>query len=288
MGCTRFAPTPSGFLHEGNLANFMLVALLAKSEGLRIRLRIDDLDRSRFREAYLHDIFDVLNGVGLVWDEGPRDPADFLGGYSQHLRLNLYEQYLSELRRRGLVYACRCTRSARGNAGSFCASDCAQRRLSLDDPDLVWLCRIDPGFEAAVHDHSGSVLRYSLLDRGIGDFVVRRRRESASGRCLPSYQLASVADDVLYGTSLIVRGVDLFDSSLMQLWLAYCLDLIAFTSVHFVHHDLLLNAAQQKLSKSTGHSGGDGGSLLKKWHNLQALEAMLPVHEWARSLGLMR
>ena len=51
MGSTRFAPTPSGFLHEGNLANFMLVALLAKSEVLRIRLRIDDLDRSRFREA---------------------------------------------------------------------------------------------------------------------------------------------------------------------------------------------------------------------------------------------
>lgn len=283
MGCTRFAPTPSGFLHEGNMANFMLVKHFAKSEGLRIRLRIDDLDRSRFRESYLHDIFDVLNGFGLGWDEGPRDPADFLSGFSQHSRLTEYEQFLVELRTRGLVYACRCTRSTRGNSGSFCSSDCAKHHLSLDEPDNVWLCRVEPRFEAAMYDHSGSFLKHSLMERKIGDFVVRRRRESALGRCLPSYQLASLVDDVLYGTTLIVRGADLFDSSLKQLWLAHCLDLTSFKSVRFVHHELLLNSSQQKLSKSAGNTNGHGGSLLNNWRSLQDLEAVLPVQEWIRS-----
>lgn len=285
-GCTRFAPTPSGYLHEGNAANFMLIARLARIEGLRIRLRIDDLDRSRFREAYLQDIFAVLNWMGLGWDEGPRDIDDFLRNYSQHHRLESYENLLSELRARGAVYACRCTRSARGSALSFCSSDCAVRGYSLDDPDRVWLCRVNPGFETVMNDFEGDPLTIRFSERGIGDFVVRRRRESTSNRRLPSYQLACVVDDVLDGTTLIVRGADLFDSSLRQLYLAHCLDLRSFTAVRFIHHELLLDPRQQKLSKSAGNSGGFESSLLKKWATAGALEAALPIHEWGRNLGL--
>jgi glutamyl-tRNA synthetase len=259
MGCTRIAPTPSGYLHEGNAANFMLVAFLAKAGGLRIQLRIDDLDRSRFRMVYLQDIFDVLQWMGIDWDDGPRDSAGFMRDYSQLLRLDVYDQMLSELRIRGAVYACRCTRSTGGSGKSFCLADCPALGLSLDDPDLVWICRVDPDFEAGMHDYSGNLQKFSLSELGVGDFVVRRRRESVSARCFPSYQLASVADDVLYGTSLIVRGADLFHSSLRQLWLSHCLDLASFASIRFVHHELLMDAGQQKLSKSAGNRGGEWG-----------------------------
>jgi len=286
MGCTRIAPTPSGYLHEGNVANFMLVAALARAGGLRIRLRIDDLDRSRFREVYLQDIFDVLLWMGISWDDGPADPTGFLRDYSQLLRLDMYDQMLSELRNRGAVYACRCTRSKGGSGKSFCLADCHALGLSLDDPDFVWICRVDPTFEAGMHDYFGNIQKFGLCELGIGDFVVRRRRESVSARCFPSYQLASVADDVLYGTSLIVRGADLFDSSLRQLWLAHCLDLASFTSVRFVHHKLLLDGGQQKLSKSAGDGRGAAGSLSMKWPSFMDLEAALPVRDWTHDFGI--
>lgn len=288
MGCTRFAPTPSGYLHEGNVANFLLVAVLARSGGLRIRLRIDDLDRSRFRLVYLQDIFDVLHWMGIDWDDGPRDSAGFIRDFSQLLRLDVYDQMLSELRNRGAVYACRCTRSTGGSGRSFCLADCHAIGLSLDDPDFVWICRVDPTFEAGMHDYFGNLQKFALSESGVGDFVVRRRRESVSARCFPSYQLASVADDVLYGTSLIVRGADLFHSSLRQLWLAHCLDLASFASIRFIHHDLLLDAGQQKLSKSAGSRGGVVGSLLTKWPCFKELEASLPVRDWAREFGIFR
>lgn len=258
-GCTRIAPTPSGYLHEGNVANFMMSALLARARGLRLRLRIDDLDRSRFRAVYLQDIFDVLHWMGIDWDDGPRGPAEFLTDYSQSLRLEVYERLLSELRIRGAVYACRCTRSTRGSGKSHCSADCGARGLSLDDPDLVWMCRVAPSYEVGMRDYHGDLLKFGMSDFGIWDFVVRRRRESASACCLPSYQLACVADDVLYGTSLIVRGADLFQSSLRQLWLAHCLDVESFASIRFVHHELVLDSGQQKLSKSAGSRGDLSG-----------------------------
>ena len=70
----RYAPTPSGFLHEGNICNFLLVWVLARASGGKILLRIDDLDRERFRKPYLEDIFRKLDSLGLDYDEGPAGP----------------------------------------------------------------------------------------------------------------------------------------------------------------------------------------------------------------------
>ncbi|MFM8896894.1 MAG: glutamate--tRNA ligase family protein, partial [Actinomycetales bacterium] len=73
---TRFAPTPSGFLHEGNAVNFLLVQRLADALGATVLLRIDDMDVDRLRDEYVEDIFEVLHWLGLQWQAGPIDAAD--------------------------------------------------------------------------------------------------------------------------------------------------------------------------------------------------------------------
>jgi len=85
----RLAPTPSGFLHFGNAANFALNALLAQRTDGQLLLRIDDLDRARFREEYLVDIFRVIDWLGIEVTDGPTDPLDFHAYWSQEHRLNI-------------------------------------------------------------------------------------------------------------------------------------------------------------------------------------------------------
>ncbi len=108
---TRIAPTPSGYLHLGNVLSFALTATLAEQYGARILLRIDDLDRQRAQPAYIQDIFDTLEFLELPWHEGPRSVEEFEQQYSQVHRLPLYRQALEELKDKGAVFACDCSRS---------------------------------------------------------------------------------------------------------------------------------------------------------------------------------
>src|SRR5688572_26651686 len=120
---TRIAPTPSGFLHLGNVFSFALTAAIARKTGAKIFLRIDDLDQERCEKRYVQDIFDTLDFMEIPWDEGPRNAREFEADYSQLQRLPLYEKVLHELVDFGLVYACRCTRTeiSRTNGEGFYA-----------------------------------------------------------------------------------------------------------------------------------------------------------------------
>ena len=95
---TRIAPTPSGLLHEGNGISFLLTYALARAYEGQILLRIDDLDAERMRLAYLDDIFRTLDWLGIEWDEGPSSVADFQQNWSQHHRLDLYQNALDTLK----------------------------------------------------------------------------------------------------------------------------------------------------------------------------------------------
>ena len=103
---TRLAPTPSGYLHRGNLFSFALTWLLARKDGLQILLRIDDMDRARFRPEYLEDIFRSLDSLGINYDEGPSGPDDFHSRWSQMHRRELYDYALSQMRQDQLLFAC--------------------------------------------------------------------------------------------------------------------------------------------------------------------------------------
>ncbi|RFP65784.1 hypothetical protein D0N36_07595 [Hymenobacter lapidiphilus] len=113
---SRLAPTPSGFLHLGNAVNFTLTWLLTRRAGGTLHLRIDDLDRARFRPAYLDNIFRTLAWLGLDYDHGPSGPDEFERHYSQQHRLAEYEAALQAARAAhpALFYACRCSRTEPG------------------------------------------------------------------------------------------------------------------------------------------------------------------------------
>lgn len=229
---TRLAPTPSGYLHLGNAVNFTACALLARREGLGLLLRIDDLDRRRFRPEYLQNIFDVLRWLGVDWTEGPRDAADFERHWSQKYRQPMYVAALDRLRTRARaqLYACPCSRKEL--AGGMHAHNCLSACIALDRPGVAW--RIDTR-GTALHDR-------------MPDFVVRKK----DGR--PSYQLACTVDDEHFGITHCVRGEDLRDSTAAQ---AHLSDLLGYRPLHermwVVHHPLLLDADGGKLSKSAGH-----------------------------------
>jgi glutamyl/glutaminyl-tRNA synthetase len=105
---TRIAPTPSGFLHMGNVLSFALTAALARQFNARILLRIDDLDQQRVDRKYVQDIFDTLHYLEIPWEEGPRDYEEYRREYSQLHRLGLYQQALETLRASGRLLPCTC------------------------------------------------------------------------------------------------------------------------------------------------------------------------------------
>lgn len=244
---TRLAPTPSGFLHLGNLLSFVLTAGLAKRYGASLLLRIDDLDRERVRAAYIADIFDSLRYLGISCPEGPVNPEDFEQHFAQGHRLPLYQQALEKLRENNLVFACRCSRSSLGDQANVNGypGTCREANIPLDQPGVSWRLRTDKASAIALQGLDGKRVMHPF-PAGMRDVVVRKKNGD------PSYQLASVVDDLHFGVDLVVRGQDLFDSTLAQLFLAQCLGEDRFLATTFVHHPLLSNAQGEKLSKSAG------------------------------------
>jgi len=238
---TRIAPTPSGFLHLGNVLSFAITAELARRSNARILLRIDDLDRDRVNREYLQDIFDTLGFLGFEWDAGPRDVDDFEQNYSQLRRLDMYNAFLDKLSRNKLVYACTCSRKQL-NAGIAC--NCFNKNWQLSAPNAAWRL-ITLNDHVAIRNYNGEVIETHLPD-DMQNFIVRKKDG------FPAYQLTSVIDDLFYGVDLIVRGNDLWPSTIAQHVLAKVLGLDDFARITFCHHPLLTGEAGEKLSKSAG------------------------------------
>jgi glutamyl/glutaminyl-tRNA synthetase len=249
---TRIAPTPSGHLHVGNAWSFTLTWLAARASGGTVRLRIDDLDAERARDEYLDDIFASLRWLGLDWDSGPRDTAEFRAAHSQRLRLEGYEAAIAALTAQGRTYACGCSRAeARREAQALGVAvypgTCRARGLSTGSDateEHVLRFRMPDDAVSARDENGGAFALHPARD--IGDFVLRRRGGD------PAYQLASVLDDVAHGVDFVVRGLDLMPSTGAQLALAKALDLPEFARARFWHHDLVRDDAGEKLSKSRG------------------------------------
>lgn len=269
---TRLAPTPSGRLHAGNAWSFLITWLCARSRGGSVHLRIDDLDTARLRPEYLDDIFASLEWLGLDWDTGPRDAADFRANHSQALRLGDYRAALERLAASDagadgpLVYPCGCSReqakrdsAAAGMPGQY-AGTCRNARIPWERAafpgeaarpgegrggDLHLRARVPGDARVAFRSADGSE-RVALPGRGMGDFVVWQKNG------LPAYQLASVVDDEKLGIDLVVRGMDLLPSTGAQLWMAEHLGAEEFRNAAFRHHPLFLGPDGGKLSKSAG------------------------------------
>lgn len=234
----RIAPTPSGFLHAGNGASFVLTALLARCLEAPLLLRIDDIDNERKRKEYLNDIFYSLDWLGIEWQEGPEGPDDFEANWSQHKRIDLYSELLDILAAHPEVYACQCSRSSLTD-GIPCPC-----RLEKDfgTAGIAWKIRIPSSTSISFKDClSGNI---SINMHTIADPVLRKKD------LLPAYQVCSLADDIHFGVTDIVRGRDLLESTAIQIFLAGRTGNSRFPLRRFYHHPLLTNKHGRKISKS--------------------------------------
>lgn len=248
----RFAPSPTGRMHLGNVAAALLSWLSVRAAGGEWILRIEDLDPQRSRREHARLIEDDLHWLGLDWDEGGLDGTGSCGPYSQSLRSNVYERYLGLLNDTGYTYPCRCTR----------AEIMATQAPHQSDGRVVYGGRCRPaGLPRHGADFAGASTRIYVPDRDIaftdrvfgpqtsnlagdvGDFILRR----ADGAW--AYQLAVVVDDALMGVTEVVRGADLLLSAAQQIYLYGLLGLEAPT---FAHIPLLCNADGRRLSKRDG------------------------------------
>ncbi|RCH56210.1 tRNA glutamyl-Q synthetase [Mucilaginibacter hurinus] len=238
---TRIAPTPSGYLHLGNILSFALSASLAGKYGAKVLLRIDDLDRQRADIRYIEDIFETLNFLDIPWHEGPRDAAGHEEKYSQLHRMPYYRQALQQLAQNNCVFACTCSRTQLKSA-ALCL--CAAKKLPLDTEGASWRLQTDNELILNIKTLTGNAPLH--LPTAMQNFVVKKRDG------FPAYQLTSVVDDLHYSTDLVIRGEDLWASTLAQHYLAAKLGTAAFNQIAFYHHPLLMGPGGVKLSKSAG------------------------------------
>jgi len=233
----RFAPSPTGPLHFGSLVAAVASYCDARSQNGQWLLRIEDVDQTRRVAGACEEIIRTLQHYGFSWD------SDIT---YQSQRTDVYEAALSQLRDRGLAYACTCSRkeiadssTLQGIEGAIYPGTCLQRMVKPGIPSAWRLKTSDTeiGFDDLIQGH----LQHHLAQE-IGDFVIKR----ADG--LFSYQLAVVVDDALQKVTHVVRGADLLNSTTRQIYLQ---QLLGYHTPVYAHIPLVLNADGQKLSKQT-------------------------------------
>lgn len=267
---TRIAPTPSGFLHLGNAYSFLKTKALAEKHGAKILLRIDDLDRERYRSEYVQDIFDTLDFLEIKIDQGPKNLQEFENEWSQIHRLKSYEEAMEELRSNPRVFACDCSRKKiqQLDPSGYYLGQCLDRRipLPLDKSEVAW--RMDTSELDFIKYLEYPDQKKSSLIPQDSMFYMLRKKDG-----MPAYQLTSLLDDLHFGVDLIVRGTDLLPSTLAQLDLTRNLELEKFSQITFHHHSLIRGPKQEKLSKSDGATSIQ--YLRKEGKKLQDIKAMI-------------
>ncbi|WP_338870023.1 tRNA glutamyl-Q(34) synthetase GluQRS [Myxococcus stipitatus] len=243
----RFAPSPTGRMHLGNIRSALLGWLQARAAHGRFLLRIEDLDRARCKPQYVDDLMRDLRWLGLDWDETP---------LVQSQRDEVYREALSSLEREGLVYPCFCTRAEIARAAS------APHGLSEEGPRYPGTCaRLTREQQAEraktrppawrFRARSGEVRFVDALmgpytqdvEAVVGDFVVRRNDGVAS------YQLAVVVDDAATHISHVLRGDDLLSSTPRQLQLH---EALGSQAPGFLHVPLVMGEDGKRLAKREG------------------------------------
>ena len=261
----RYAPSPTGALHLGNLRTALLAWLLARSAGGGFILRMEDLDLPRVRPGAAQQILDDLRWLGLDWDEGP-DVGGPYGPYTQSARQAIYLGELARLRSLGLLYPCYCTR-AELHASAAHGSIASAPHAGDQPPRYPGTCRALTERERRAREAAGRrpSLRFRVPDAPIsfddriagpqtervgettGDFIVRR----SDG--LIAYNLAVVVDDALMAITQVARGSDLLAVTAPQRALALALGYPPPTD--YAHLPLATDAMGARLAKRDAAAG---------------------------------
>lgn len=238
----RFAPSPSGRMHAGNIYAALCSWLLVKAHGGSIVLRIDDLDPDRSKAVFADQVMRDFEILGLYWDEGP---------YYQQGREEAYRAAFDAITEQGLVYPCFCTRADLHAASAphlgernvypgTCRALSHQqiKQYHNEGRRCSWRVQV-PDSRVSFDDLLQGETR-SNLAHDCGDFVIRRA-DNAYG-----YHLATVVDDADQGINCIVRGIDLLSSTPQQMYLQ---SLLGLQHPDYGHLPLLVNETGKRLAK---------------------------------------
>jgi glutamyl-Q tRNA(Asp) synthetase len=264
---TRFAPSPNGPLHLGHALSAIIAHDLARASGGRFLLRIEDIDGPRSRPALAEDYRRDLAWLGLAWEEVA----------AQSTRLDRYAAAAEELRARGLIYPCTCTRAEieaagarQGRDGLIYPGTCRDR---APDPSRPAAWRLDSAKALVetgpLHWHDDLAGPQAVDLAGLGDVVLVRKDLPAS------YHLAVTLDDAADGVTLVTRGADLFAATHVHRTLQA---LLGLPLPRWHHHPLLVDPEGRKLAKRRGSPAlaerrlaGEDGRMLAEQLRLQQL-----------------
>ncbi|MFA4891372.1 MAG: glutamate--tRNA ligase, partial [Candidatus Gracilibacteria bacterium] len=256
---TRFAPSPTGYLHVGGLRTALYCYLFARKNKGKFILRIEDTDRERFVEGATEALICTLDWIGLDRDEGPisqtEQKGDF-GPYIQSQRSDIYRKYADELVKKGAAYYCFCTKERldelrhtqeKSKQATMYDRKCgeipleeARKRIAAGEPHVI---RQRIPYET---------LKFKDLIRGTiqfdGKIIDDQVLVKSDG--FPTYHLANVVDDHLMGITHVIRGEEWLPSTPKHIFLYRA---FGWKEPEFAHIPLLLNKDRSKLSKRQGH-----------------------------------
>lgn len=250
--CGRFAPSPSGRLHLGNMMSSLLAWLDVKSLGGEMLFRLEDLDPDRSHNEYSKLMADDLNWLGLDWDIGWKPNCNT--EYAQSNRTHQYITQFNQLYEAGLIYPCYCSRAQRLAAsaphpGELRESGCGCIHFGDAEKQALKEKGRNPAYKVHVSDcqidfedaHLGP--QSTSMSAGQDDFIIRR----ADG--VFAYQFAVSYDDAVMGITRVVRAKDLLDSTPKQIWL---IRQMGYEPPTYCHAPLLVVEGGRKMSKRHG------------------------------------
>ncbi|MFA7088113.1 MAG: glutamate--tRNA ligase [Patescibacteria group bacterium] len=251
----RFAPSPTGFLHIGNLRSALFGYLLAKNMGGKFILRIEDTDQKREVPGAVDRLLKIMEWVGIEFDEGPNIGGKS-GPYIQTERLNLYKKLSDKLLKEGEAYRCFCSeerltamrseQEAKKKAPRYdglcrkLSREESDRRAQAGEPFVIRQAIPEEG-EIIVHDELRGDIKFKLSD--LDDHILIK----SNG--VPTYQFANIVDDHLMKISHVTRGDEWLPSFPKNILLYQS---FGWTPPKFIHLPLILNKEGGKLSKRQG------------------------------------
>ena len=248
---TRFAPSPTGYMHIGNLRTALYGYLYAKKEGGEFILRLEDTDSKRFVEGAVQVIYDTLKDAGIVYDEGP-DIGGPCGPYVQSERAAIYKEYAEKLVELGGAYYCFCDKERLESLKD-------ENGVGRYDKHCLRLTKEEVAAKLAVGEPY--VIRQNVPEEGSGSYedmvygkVTVDFKDIEDGILLksdglPTYNFANVVDDHLMGITHVIRGSE-YLSSTPKYNLMY--DAFGWERPAYIHLPPIMKNAHEKLSKRNG------------------------------------
>lgn len=285
---TRFAPSPTGRMHVGNLRTAIYEYLIAKHEGGDFLLRIEDTDQERFVEGALEIIYNTLKKTGLIHDEGPDKDGGF-GPYVQSERqaTGIYLEYAKQLVEKGEAYYCFCTKERLESLKSK-VSDNDDKEIIKYDKHCLHLTKeeveenLKKGIPYVIRQNNPTEGTTTFTDVVFGDITVDNSELDdmilMKSDGFPTYNFANVVDDHLMEITHVVRGNEYLSSTpkYNRLYEAFGWEIPVY-----VHCPLITNEEHKKLSKRSGHSSFE--DLLEQGFVTEAIVNFITLLGWSSS-----